>query len=402
MIQITIIVSSFLILAYYEQERTLFGNSINVAGKNRLLTIVSNTEIKHDLVSGTKEKYESLNSLESNIYFLKEGGYEDELQLKPIPVIFENDIKLLEKTFSKYKDSSLTLLRTEKSSNEYDANLLKFETNTQTLLLVADNFTDSLSEYDKQISELMLFLEMLLLITNVALHLILILMIISIFRSESIKLVKTEKFVTIGELSARIAHDLKNPLSIVIMALDLIQKNENLNPQSIEKIKIAQKAVLRMDHQINDVMNYVRTSPLKLTTNKIDEIIQEALIHTNIPKTISVEYTKNQKEIFCDKDKMIIVLINIFKNACDAIQGKGKLTINIQSQPQNLQIEIENSGPPIPPKDLKSIFTSLFTSRSHGTGLGLATCKNIISEHNGTISALNHPTRFIINLPTKF
>ena len=400
MIQVSILISSFLILFYYEQERILLGNSINTAGKNRLLTITSSNEIKDSLMTNTiQEKNQSISNLKNNIHFLKVGGNKGEFQLKPMPAIFEDDIIELEKAFSDYKNTSIDFLRTEISSDEYRVHLSEFEISTQKLLLISDNITNNLSEYDQQFSKLMIFLEMMLLSINVLLHLFLIFMLISIFRKESDRLVKNEKFVSIGELSARIAHDLRNPLSLIKMAISIIQKNEDLNPQSIEKIRVIEKSISRMSHQIDDVMAYVRTSDLQKTKNNINEIMEESLLRANLPKTICVEYMSTMTRILCDKERIIIVLVNLFANANDAMEGKGKLTIKTQSHPNTFEIIVENSGASIPPENLESIFSPLFTTRNHGTGLGLATCKNILTEHKGTISASNNPTRFIINIP---
>lgn len=170
-------------------------------------------------------------------------------------------------------------------------------------------------------------------------------MIISIFAKESDRRVKNEKFASIGQLSARIAHDLRNPLSIIKMATNIIQKNEELTPESVEKIRIIEKSISKMSHQINDVMSYVRTSPLQKTKHKINEIIEESLLRADIAKTISVEYMPTLNRIFCDKERIIIVLVNLLANANDAMEGKGKLTIKTQSYPNAFEIIVENSGP---------------------------------------------------------
>ncbi|MDH3501221.1 MAG: HAMP domain-containing histidine kinase, partial [Nitrosopumilus sp.] len=189
--------------------------------------------------------------------------------------------------------------------------------------------------------------------------------------------------------------------STIKMGLELIKNKENLSSSSHEKIKMIDSAIFRMTHQIDDVLDYVRTTPLNSTRCKIDEIIEESIIRSNLPETIRVEFEKSSVEVECDKEKIIIVFVNLFKNAKEAMNGKGELIIKIKSLPQNLQIIIENSGPPIPSKNLDSIFLPLFTTKSTGTELGLATCKSIISQHNGTILVVNDPTRFVITIPQK-
>jgi len=403
LIQITIIIISFLVLVHFEQERTLIGNSINIAGKTRVLTMISHEEIEYMLYSQTTINPSiNFNNIENNINFLKTGGSQNGLELKPLPASFQNDINSLEKSFSNYKKYTLMLIdKKELSTNEFAHLYLEFGKYTNELLLTADQITTKIGIHDKQLSEQLIFLQMLFMTIIASLHTVLVYLILSISKQESIQLLKTEKFAIIGELSSRIAHDLRNPLSIIKMAVDLIQKKEDLSPQVLEKTKIINTAISRMNHQINDVMNYVKTSPLNLTKNIIEEIIKDALDYSGIPKTIIVEFTERQTEIVCDKEKIFIVLVNLFRNANEAMKGTGKLTIKIKSLPQNIQIVIENSGPSIPTTNLDSIFTPLFTTNEKGTGLGLATCKNIISEHDGNIFAFNHPTRFVINIPQK-
>ncbi|MDH3191969.1 MAG: histidine kinase, partial [Nitrosopumilus sp.] len=125
---------------------------------------------------------------------------------------------------------------------------------------------------------------------NIGIHLLIILFIIKIFRGESTRLLKLEKLSTIGELSARIAHELRNPLSTIKMGLELIKNKENLSSSSHEKLKMIDSAIFRMTHQIDDVLDYVRTTPLNSTRCKIDEIIEESIIRSNLPETIRVEF----------------------------------------------------------------------------------------------------------------
>jgi signal transduction histidine kinase len=399
LIQIMLIIVSFTILASLETESFLLGNVINIAGKNRLLTMAVYHETEKSLYGqNDHDPLKSLNSLETNLIVLKEGGIENNVHINPLNKNFLSDYNQLKIKFIEYKSLVISTLDPQNES-PIDERYSKFKQKTDEFLEDADSFTNKLGEYEKFTSERFIQLETFLMLVNIGLHLFLIYLIIKISKRESERRIKLEKFSIIGELSAKIAHDLRNPLSLIKMGIDIIQKNENLSPQSTEKIRIIEKSIARMSHQINDVMTYVKTSSLQISQNKIDEIIEESLLRANLPKTISVEYTPTMTKIFCDKEKIIIVFVNLFTNANEAMEGKGKLTIKLQSQSNAFQIIVENSGSSIPTKILKSIFTPLFTTRNHGTGLGLATCKNIISEHKGTILALNHPTRFIITLP---
>ena len=395
-----IIIASFTILAFYENESSLIGNSINLAGKNRFLAVYSFYEFKEILSDKDNQNpMHGFDSLEKNLLLLKEGGIESNIILNPIPEEFLLDFIKLEEQFNEYKN--LAMLIVDSSQKFTDKTYFELDQSKNDFLYEANFFVNKLSQHQKFLSERLLIFQISLMFLNIGIHLLIILFIIKIFRGESTRLLKLEKLSTIGELSARIAHELRNPLSTIKMGLELIKNKENLSSSSHEKLKMIDSAIFRMTHQIDDVLDYVRTTPLNSTRCKIDEIIEESIIRSNLPETIRVEFEKSSVEVECDKEKIIIVFVNLFKNAKEAMNGKGELIIKIKSLPQNLQIIIENSGPPIPSKNLDSIFLPLFTTKSTGTGLGLATCKSIISQHNGTILVVNDPTRFVITIPQK-
>jgi len=106
--------------------------------------------------------------------------------------------------------------------------------------------------------------------------------------------------------------------------------------------------------------------------------------------------------IYCDEKKMEIALINLILNSVQAIGTEpGKVTVRTQSNQDFATILIEDTGPGIPPEVGEDIFKPLVTTKQKGTGLGLASCKNIIEQHGGTISFENNPTTFTIVMPKK-
>ena len=97
--------------------------------------------------------------------------------------------------------------------------------------------------------------------------------------------------------------------------------------------------------------------------------------------------------------KFQIVISNILKNAIEAIDEKGYIKISIKKESNNNIITIEDSGKGFDQKNIEKLFAPLFTTKSTGTGLGLASCKRIIEQHNGKITINQNPTRFIISIP---
>jgi signal transduction histidine kinase len=119
-----------------------------------------------------------------------------------------------------------------------------------------------------------------------------------------------------------------------------------------------------------------------------------------MPKTVDFKMSVSDIHLECDRIKIEAVFTNLFLNAIQAIDGVGTIWIRAIEKDKNVIIEIEDSGPEIEEEILKKMFTPLFTTKQHGTGLGLVSCKNTIEQHHGTISVKTKPTIFTITLPT--
>lgn len=225
-----------------------------------------------------------------------------------------------------------------------------------------------------------------------------VLLIFLVKRSQSFK---KEKLSVIGQLSSNIAHDIRNPLGTIKNAGVIIDKeNKNSNEIISRELKRINISVRRISHQVEEVLNYVRTTPMILKSYSINQTLQEAIDTLDVPQNISINIPKNDITIKFDHEKMLIVFINIILNAIQSIGGKnGIITITTSETSSDATLEFENSGPNISSNDLKHIFDTLFTTKLEGTGLGLSSCKNIVEQHNGIISARSDPVTFSIKLP---
>jgi len=212
--------------------------------------------------------------------------------------------------------------------------------------------------------------------------------------------IKNERLSAIGELAASMAHDMKNPLATIKSSSEILQKNSSQNEEIKQIIDRMNRAIDRMSHQINDVLNYVRITPLHLEKIKIVTLLETAKKSLSIPDNISISIPDSEIEIECDVEKLEIVFINIFLNSIQAIgNNPGKIECFISKNNSDAIIEIQDSGEGIPEDIFSKIFDPLVSSKQMGTGLGLSSTKHVIEQHNGTITAQNHPTRFIITMP---
>lgn len=212
---------------------------------------------------------------------------------------------------------------------------------------------------------------------------------------------KLDKLVHIGELTSRITHDMRNPLTVIINYSTMVRKNSKnkLDKKSLDQLALIEEEARKMYHQIEDVLNYVKLPPLKLQTHSLHDILKKVIDRTQTSDDVTIHLPKNNPQIVCDIDKLEIVFVNLMSNAIEAMDKSGTITINSAETKDSVIIEVEDSGPGINDSNLEKIFEPLFTTKTTGTGLGLASCKNIIDRHRGTITVKNNPTTFTIRLP---
>ena len=214
------------------------------------------------------------------------------------------------------------------------------------------------------------------------------------------ELMKSEKLVIIGELASRMAHDLRNPLSTIKNTIELMESKPKLKiEEKLQYYGRLRRAMNRMSHQVDDVLDFVRTSELKLQPYSVLDIINIVKDSITIPNNVSINVEQENVRINCDYRKIEAVFTNLLLNAIQAVENKGDVKIRIIDNVQDVLIAFEDSGPGIDSKNLDKIYEPLFTTKQLGTGLGLSICKSIIEQHGGSITVKNNPTTFLVRLP---
>ena len=398
--QIGLIMGSFLSVAIWESQFSLLGNSVNVAGKNRLLTSQFLEEVKDKayVKMPDADPEEKLEKLEQNILFLQYGGEQDNLKLKPLDEQFQNDWELVYSNFQNLKSNyeSFKSISDEQTLSPFDITTLEID--SLILISTSDNLVHKMGLMIDDISETLLVTQIILVVVNVTVHVGLIFLISKIFRNEFKKTMKIEKLATVGELSSRLAHDMRNPLSYINMSAQLL-KSKTTEKDSVEKLEVIEKGIARMSHQINDIMDFVRSKEPELKLWNLKSILKECFDRLNLPDSVKVTLPKNSILVKCDRTQFEVLFINLISNAADSIQNNDSIEARIITNPDVTKIEIIDSGDGIPKDKLEEIFEPLVTYKESGTGLGLASCKNIVENHKGTISAKNNPTTFTVTLP---
>jgi len=219
--------------------------------------------------------------------------------------------------------------------------------------------------------------------------------------NKTAELVKSERLATIGTMASRIAHDLKQPLTIMQTYADMLTPEiiSKLDYKDKEKWFRIQNSILDMNRIIEDVLDFARTTEIKKKKSSFLSILRLAMNHVKFSYGVTINLPENNVSINCDARKMDGVLSNLLNNAVHALDGQGEIDVTVSTDSKFVIIQVKDSGPGIPPENLEKIFEPMFTTKKTGTGLGLVICKSIVEQHGGSISVTNKPTTFTIKLP---
>jgi signal transduction histidine kinase len=205
------------------------------------------------------------------------------------------------------------------------------------------------------------------------------------------KLVEQERLAAIGEFAAIIVHEIRNPLTTMLMGLKYAKKTL-LTEAAQERLSLALSEGNRLENLLSEILLYSKPQVLQLCELDVNEFINELLKPMcEMPEAVArqIEFipASSPVKILADKDKLKQVFINIVRNACEAISPGDIVKWEIDnSSPDQVCINICNGGEPIPPEILSKLTQPFFSTKSGGTGLGLAITKRIVNAHGGELS----------------
>lgn len=227
------------------------------------------------------------------------------------------------------------------------------------------------------------------------------------------QLIQSERLSALGELAAELAHEIKNPLVTIGGFARRLSEKDNFDHEENKYINIIISEVERVEKLLKDILNYSRDIKPTFSDYNINTLIEEVILsYEGISSESGVEVKKELSDkiqpLHIDHSQIKQVIINILHNAVECMTGKaGIITIKtekLSGENEGTTISISDTGGGISPEILDNIFNPFFTTKKHGTGLGLSLSRKIIENHGGTISINNRMgegATFIINLPAK-
>ncbi len=221
--------------------------------------------------------------------------------------------------------------------------------------------------------------------------------------------VRTEKQATIDELSATIAHEIRNPIAA---AKSLVQQMGE-DPRSVENVEYAQVALEELDRvekSISHLLRFAKEEDLNFAPTNLASVVDAALTEMRAKLDAArVSVARNYiggPTIVADREKLRQVFANIIDNAIDAlepVEHERRVELFIENGlPNRARVRIRDNGVGIPQEKMDRIFNPFFTTKEKGTGLGMAISKKIVEAHEGAIDVLSEPqrgTEFVVTLP---
>ena len=204
---------------------------------------------------------------------------------------------------------------------------------------------------------------------------------------------KQERQAALGEFSAFLATEVREPMASVRAQLEDITREGILDFDPQTRVESAMRDLIRVETTLNEILDFAKPLELNRKPCRISEVIDGtlSLVATDLEMnriTVRKEYEGHPVPVRCDDAKMQQVFLSIVKNALEAMTPGGHLDIAVSSQKggRMVQIVISNDGAPIPAEHIGKLFEPYFTTKRSGTGLGLATVKKIVDEHQGEIA----------------
>ena len=204
---------------------------------------------------------------------------------------------------------------------------------------------------------------------------------------------RQDRLSALGELSAAMAHEIRNPLGSIKGGIDIIEDDFDKNSKKYEFFQIIKKEISRLDTKISEFLNYARPSPPQMSKSRINDVITSIVrlvekraeqqgieIYTNLDSGIP--------ETVMDSEQIKQALLNVILNAIQALQKGGRISIKSWVEENRICVSIRDTGKGIPKDNLSKLFDPFFTTKEDGTGLGLSISYQILKAHEGDIEVI--------------
>jgi len=219
---------------------------------------------------------------------------------------------------------------------------------------------------------------------------------------------RAEHMATLGELAAGLAHEIRNPLAGIAGVMQIVGRDLPPSSPACDVVKDVQEEVVRINRIVSDLLETARPRPPEYQLADLNSTVEHAVSFARqqvLSKPIEIEFRKAGELALVEHDPRQLhqVLLNLLLNAIQALDGAGRVSIMLaQSGEKTVSVSINDTGLGIAPENLSNIFRPFFTTKGHGTGLGLPLARRVVEDHGGKLevtSDLGHGSTFTLVLP---
>ena len=221
------------------------------------------------------------------------------------------------------------------------------------------------------------------------------------------ELVRKERLATIGQLASSVGHELRNPLGVMSNAVYILERTLGEQPPKAQNYLRLLSAQIKLSERIvGGLLDSTRSPSPQVKSVEVHSLVDEHLQRVTVPPHVQVELAINPNlpKVNVDPDQVGQILVNLFTNATQAMETKpGVMRVHAHNGDGRVHIEVQDSGPGVPPELVDKIFEPLYTTKARGIGLGLSVSRSLATANRGTLTVVNHPDGgavFTLDLPT--
>lgn len=221
------------------------------------------------------------------------------------------------------------------------------------------------------------------------------------------------KYHELAELAGELAHEIKNPLSVIRMNMDLLEEDfaraeTARERRALQKIAVVSQQCTRLENLLRDFLKFARLRQLELRAGSLNEQIERVLdLFAPQAREAGIEVVRyfdpDLPSVLLHAESLQAALVNLVKNAIEAMPAGGQLVVRTRSSRTGVALDMIDSGQGMDENTLFKMFDAFFSTKTNGTGLGLPTAKKIVEAHGGRIDVQSAPglgTKFTLEFPT--
>jgi signal transduction histidine kinase len=228
---------------------------------------------------------------------------------------------------------------------------------------------------------------------------------VRLLKEQQSELLKKERLIVLGQLAGSLAHQIRNPLGAISNAVAVLRRQVSgqTTPSMEQALDIAQEEVWVANRIIADLLAYSRIRPPAQRGIGVQELVEAVLGRETVPEGVSIDQRLGGERVYVDSGQVADAIANVIRNACEAMDGEGTLTIASRRDEDWVELSIADTGVGISQEEIALLFEPLITSKPLGIGLGLTTARALVANQGGTLECEGEPgkgARFKLRLPT--